>query len=70
MDLSGGSVRLDVPDTGGRYYVLQLVDAWTNDLAYVGNLATGPEAGSYLLVPPDADGRSSGERANWLPPAS
>ncbi len=27
IDVSGGAVRLDVPDTRGRYYVLQFVDA-------------------------------------------
>lgn len=52
VDLSGGPVRLDVPDTDGRYYVLQFVDAWTNNFAYVGHRATGTAAGSYLLVPP------------------
>ena len=45
-------MRLDVPDTGGRYYVLQFVDAWTNNFAYVGQRATGTGAGSFLLVPP------------------
>ena len=34
----------------GRYYVLQFVDAWTNNFAYVGHRATGTEAGSFLLV--------------------
>jgi len=29
-----------VPDTSGRYYVLQFVDAWTNNFAYVGRRAT------------------------------
>jgi hypothetical protein len=50
LDLSGGPVRLDVPDTAGRYYVLQFVDAWTNNFAYVGHRATGTAAGSFLLV--------------------
>ena len=41
IDLSVGPLRLDVPDTAGRYYVLQFVDAWTNNFAYVGHRATG-----------------------------
>jgi hypothetical protein len=53
VDVSGGPVRLDVPDTQGRYYVLQFVDAWTNNFAYVGHRATGTEAGSFLLVEGD-----------------
>ena len=36
VDVSGGPVLLRVPDTAGRYYVLQFVDAWTNNFAYVG----------------------------------
>jgi hypothetical protein len=56
LDVSGGPVRLDVPDADGRYYVLQFVDAWTNNFAYVGRRATGTAAGSFLLVPPGWDG--------------
>jgi hypothetical protein len=52
VDLSAGPVRLEVPDTAGRYYVLQFVDAWTNNFAYVGHRATGTRAGTFLLVPP------------------
>jgi hypothetical protein len=56
VDVSGGPVLLRVPDTAGRYYVLQFVDAWTNNFAYVGRRATGTEAGTYLLVPPGWQG--------------
>ena len=56
VDVSGGPVKLDVPDSHGRYYVLQFVDAWTNNFAYVGHRATGTEAASFLLVAPDWNG--------------
>lgn len=56
VDAGGGPVLLDVPDTAGRYYVLQFVDAWTNNFAYVGHRATGTGAGSFVLVPPGWDG--------------
>ncbi len=52
LDLSVGPVSLHVPDTDGRYYVLQFVDAWTNNFAYVGHRATGTAEGEFLLVPP------------------
>ena len=52
IDVSGGPVLLRVPDTAGRYYVLQFVDVWTNNFAYVGRRATGTAAGAFLLVPP------------------
>ncbi|HTT29486.1 MAG TPA: DUF1254 domain-containing protein [Solirubrobacteraceae bacterium] len=58
VDVSGGPVRLEVPDTQGRYYVLQFVDAWTNNFAYVGHRATGTEAGSFLLVDREWDGEA------------
>lgn len=56
IDLSVGPVLLRVPDTEGRYYVLQFVDAWTNNFAYVGHRATGTQAGAFLLVPPGWSG--------------
>ncbi|MGW7077636.1 DUF1254 domain-containing protein [Streptomyces sp. NPDC054866] len=55
LDLSGGALLLTVPDTDGRYYVLQFVDAWTNNFAYVGRRATGTGAASFLLTPPGWD---------------
>ena len=55
VDTAGGPVRLDVPDAGGRYYVLQFVDTWTNNFAYVGRRATGTDARSFLLVGPEWD---------------
>ncbi|GAA3966938.1 DUF1254 domain-containing protein [Gordonia caeni] len=58
MDLSVGPVLLHVPDTAGRYYVLQFVDAWTDNFAYVGHRATGTAAGDFLLVPPRWSGRA------------
>ncbi|MGW1894472.1 DUF1254 domain-containing protein [Streptomyces sp. NPDC002004] len=53
LDLSGGPVRLHVPDTDGAYYVLQFMDAWSNPFAYVGERATGTGEGEWLIVPPD-----------------
>ncbi|MFZ4894990.1 DUF1254 domain-containing protein [Plantibacter sp. Mn2098] len=58
LDLSGGPLRLHVPATGDRYFVLQFVDAWTNNIAYVGTRATGNEAGTFLIVPPGWGGES------------
>lgn len=56
LNLSSGPVRLTVPEADGRYYVLQLVSAWTDNFAYIGHRATGTRAGTYLLVPPGWDG--------------
>lgn len=60
LDLSVGPLLLEVPDTAGAYYVLQFVDAWTDNFAYVGKRATGTGAGQFLLTPPGWDGRVPG----------
>ncbi len=49
-DVRQGPLVLHVPDTGGRYYVLQFVDAWTNNFAYIGRRATGTSEGEFLLA--------------------
>lgn len=49
-DVRRGPLVLHVPNTGGRYYVLQLVDAWTNNFAYVGRRATGTDEAEFLLA--------------------
>ncbi|MFC8384694.1 DUF1254 domain-containing protein [Nocardia sp. NPDC057272] len=53
LDLTNGPLLLEVPDTAGAYYVLQFVDAWTDNFAYIGKRATGTEPGRYLLTPPE-----------------
>lgn len=56
LDLSTGPLVLHVPDTDDRYYVLQFVDAWTNNFAYIGRRATGTAEADYLLTPPGYSG--------------
>lgn len=56
LDLSVGPLVLTVPDTTNRYYVLQFVDAWTNNFAYVGTRATGHKTGTFFLTPPNWTG--------------
>jgi hypothetical protein len=56
LQLSEGARVLDVPDTHGRYYVIQLLDAYSNTFAYVGRRTTGTKPGSYAIVPPGFKG--------------
>jgi hypothetical protein len=56
LDLSGGPVNMEVPDTGDRYHVLQFIDAWTNNFAYAGTRADGSAKRSYLVTPPGWSG--------------
>ena len=55
-DVRHGPLVLDVPDAHDRYYVLQFVDAWTNNFAYIGRRATGTAAARYLLAIHDYQG--------------
>lgn len=52
LDLRGGPLLLDVPETGSRYYVLQMIDAWTDNFAYVGTRSHGGDGGRFLLAAP------------------
>lgn len=52
-DVRNGPLVLHVPDTYERYYVLQFVDAWSNNFAYIGRRATGTAEAHYLLTAHD-----------------
>lgn len=57
-DVRNGPLVLHVPDTHDRYYVLQFVDVWTNNFAYIGRRATGTAEARYLLVDRDFGGET------------
>jgi hypothetical protein len=52
LDLGRQPFILSAPDSRGRYYVVQIVDMWTNAFAYVGGVATGYRGGRFALVGP------------------
>lgn len=56
LDLVNGPLVVNVPDTGGRYYTFQFLDAFSNAFAYVGSGSTGTAAGAYAIVPPGFTG--------------
>ena len=55
-NLADGPLVLGVPDTLERYYVLQFLDPWTNNFAYIGRRATGTKPGIYLITDTNYDG--------------
>lgn len=55
-DVTNGPLVLHLPDAGTRYRVMQMVDAWTNNFAYLGTRATGPAGGLFLLAGPNWTG--------------
>lgn len=52
LDLSREPVVLHLPALKGRYYLMQMMDAWTNVFAAPGTRTSGDQAGSYAIVGP------------------
>jgi len=52
LDLQKEPIVLAVPDVARRYYVMQLLDAWTNVIAAPGTRTTGSGKGAFAVIGP------------------
>jgi hypothetical protein len=52
LDLTREPVIISVPDTQGRYYLLQLLDMWMDTFGGVGKRTTGTGAGNFVVTGP------------------
>ena len=52
LDLSDGPIVLDVPDTNGRYYSVQLVDGFDQTVGLIGRRTHGSRAARFLVAGP------------------
>lgn len=53
FDVSSGPLVIDLPDSGGRYYLLHMMDMWTDTFAAPGARTTGTGPQRYAVVAPD-----------------
>lgn len=59
LDLRAEPLVLTVPEIeADRYYAVQLIDAYTHNVGYIGSRTTGNKAGRYLIAGPDWKGEA------------
>ena len=70
LDLRTEPMILSVPDTNGRYYLMPLIDAWTNVFASPGKRTTGTKAASFAITGPNWSGTLPNDVTEYKSPTN
>ncbi|MFA6914946.1 MAG: DUF1254 domain-containing protein [Parachlamydiales bacterium] len=57
LDVSKEPIVLSVPDTDGRYYLVPMLDMWTDVFAVPGTRTTSGKAGNFAIASPNWQGK-------------
>jgi hypothetical protein len=60
LDLKAEPLVLHVPEAQGRYYLMQVLDAWTNTFANTGSRTLSGAAQDFVIAAPDWRGERRG----------